>query len=116
VSSIFDRQFTQSGFPQLEHNFGEPVTYHFRGGGERELKAIIDRDPPAIYDAGGNVVMPEFTIRFSQQCGGGIKANEIDTGGDEVSLIAKIGEMIPVRKTVLQMQSQDSGVIVLALK
>lgn len=114
MPSVFDRQFKINGFPNLLQHFGEPITYVTRSGVRYSLTAIIERSPPAVYDAGGNVVLYEFVIRFAGDCQ--LKAKDIDTGGDTVELIAKIGDVIPTTKTVMHMSSQDSGVIVLSLK
>ena len=96
--------------------FAEKITYHFRDGGSVSILAIIDRDPPAFYDAAGNVVLPEFTIEINNNCLLGARSNKIDTGGDEVSLLAEIGDMIPVRKTVIRKMQEDMGALTLALK
>lgn len=99
-----------------DDEFSETITYYFRAGGSRSIKAIIDRDPPAFYDAGGNVVLPEFTIEIDNNCTTGIKTTEIDSGGDEVELFAKEGDTVAVRKTILKIQRHDMGAITLALK
>ena len=116
MPSAYDRRFGRSAFPRHESYFGEPITYFLRDGGQRSFNAIINRDPPAFYDSVGNVVLPEFTIEFSRDCKDGILASEVDTGGDEVELLAEVDATIPVRKTVLKIISQDSSVLVLALK
>jgi len=115
MPSVFDRQFAAIGFPGLLTQFGEPVVYLLAGGGTRSFDAIIERSPPAIYDAAGNVVMPKYTIRFSGSCKGGVQAKEVNTGGDRVSFIAEVGDAVPTKCTVMQIMSQDSGVIQLAL-
>lgn len=81
-------------------------------GGTLSFLAIVNRDPPAFYDEGGNVVMPAYTIRFNA-CEH--KASQVDTGGDEVDLKKDLGDALFTRVTVMTKMSQDSSVIVLAL-
>jgi hypothetical protein len=111
----FDRQFSVSGFPQMLTTFGEPLIYLPAGGGRRCINGIVERNPPASYDTAGNVVIPELIIRVANSCTLGIQSTEVDTGGDRVEVIKKIGEVVPSRFQVRQMQSQDSGVTVLAV-
>lgn len=116
MPSVFNSRFKRSGSPRLLRHFGEPIVYFLRDGGSRSITAIIERSPLAFYDAAGNVVLPAFVLRIKDDCTEGVKASEVDTGGDEVELIAELGDVTPTRKTVLKLMSQDSGVIVLALK
>lgn len=116
MPSSFDQQFSEQAFPTLVENYGEPVTYYRRSGGRRAFDAIITRDPPAIYDAFGNVVSASYRVRFHGACKGGIKASEIDTGGDEISFIAEPGDVTPTRFTVLVKKSNDSGVVAIWVK
>lgn len=116
MPSIFDRQFAASGFPSLVSNFGEPVIYHFASGGHRSVNAIIERSPPAQYDAAGNVITPSFVIRLANSATTGVLSTEVNTGGDQVSLLLKVDDTVPTKRSVLVLQSQDSSVIVLALR
>jgi hypothetical protein len=116
MPSQFDRQFTVSGFPALLAQFGESVTYHFASGGSRVVDAIIERTPPAIYDTAGNVVQPSFTVRINSNATTGVKLSEVNTGGDQISLLANINDTVATKKSVLMPMSQDSLVTHLALK
>ena len=70
-----------------EDEFAEPIVYHFRRGGSRAISAVIDRDPPEVYPPGGeSTIMPKYTITIAQDCSDGVKASEVDTGGDQVTL------------------------------
>jgi hypothetical protein len=97
-------------------NFGESITYFPQGGGSRPIQAIIDRDPPAIFDAAGNAVLPVAMVRVYNSCRSGISSHELDTGTDEIEFPLRIGDTLPKRFSVMQMQTQDSGVVSLALK
>ena len=116
MASRFDRQFQDSGFPQLLEAFGEPVIYRLRSGEEREFNAIITRSPNAFYDVAGNVVLPEFTIRFPSSETNGVLSSEVDTGGDTVELIPEIGGEVYVTKTVIKRLSQSGKVVSVALQ
>jgi hypothetical protein len=86
-----------------------------RGGGRRSIGAIVERNPPAVFDASGNAVMPTATIRVYNSCRSGIASSEVDTGKDEIEMVLKIGETIPKRFSLMTLLSQDSGVTHLAI-
>jgi len=116
MASAFQQYFKQVGFPLLLDQFGEPTVYHFAGGGSRSITGIINRDPPAIYDAAGNVTMPELAIRYTSDCTIGVLPSEVNTGGDYVILIDEIGKSAPVRKAVMVKIREGQGVVELALR
>jgi len=111
MATVFDSHFAASAFPGLLQQFGEAIVYRARLGGSREILAIIEREPPAIFDAAGNTVIPKFVVRVNNSCRSGISSNEIDTGGDHVSFVRKIGEVIPKTYSVGQVLSQSGGVL-----
>lgn len=110
MATTFDSHFARAAFPQLLNQFGESITYLPRAGGTRSITAIIEREPPAIFDAAGNTVLPQFIVRVYNSCRSGISSKEIDTGGDEVEFLRKIGDVIPSTFSVGQLLSQDAGV------
>ena len=116
MPSIFDQQFAASGFPQLKQLCGETVVYYLQTGGSRTISAIIERNPPAFYGAGGEVVQATFILRVDNNCDTGILASEVDTGGDMVELLYEIGDTVPQRRVVERLISQDSGVVVLGVR
>lgn len=115
MPTVFDSHFASAGFPLLLAQFGESITYWPRGGGSRSITAIVDREPPAIYDASGNAVMPKAVIRVANSCRSGIASREANNGGDEVEFVLNIGDQLPKRMSIMVMQSQDSGVTSLAV-
>ena len=115
MPSVFDQHFANAGFPMLLEQFGEPIKYVPSGGGKRSIAAIIERNPPAIFDASGNAVMPTATIRVYNSCRSGIASQELDTGKDEIEMLGKIGEQVPKRFSVMTLLAQDSGVTHLAV-
>jgi hypothetical protein len=115
MPTVFDSHFAAAGFPMLLSNFGESITYLPNGGGERPIQAIVDRDPPAILDAAGNAVVPQFIVRVSNSCRSGISSRELDTGKDQLRFTKRIGEAIPVSLSIGMILSQDAGVVQLAV-
>lgn len=91
--------------------FAESVVYKPRNGGARTIYAIVDRDPPAVYDAAGNVVLPAFRLSVRNSCTLGISSKELDTGGDSVELVRKLGDAVPVTVSIMRMAYQDEGVV-----
>ena len=96
--------------------FAECVVYKFRNGGSRSIKAIIDREPPAIYDAAGNAVLPAFMVTIHNNATTGVCESEIDTGGDQVELKKEFGDTIPEDVSVMVVSEKDMGMLTLALK
>jgi len=115
VASRFDQVFQATAFPQLLAEFGEPVTYYFAGGGSRSIDAIIERNPPAIFDQAGNPMQIELVIRVRRHATSGILSNEVNRGIDTVELLKRVDDAAVSRFTVVRKLSDDSGVVVLAL-
>jgi len=94
--------------------YAETITYYLAGGGSRSILAIVDRNPPAIYDAAGSVVLPKFTVLIRNDCKLGLLSSEINTGGDEIALLSEFGDSQPERKTVMVKMNEDMGAVELA--
>lgn len=95
--------------------FAELISYFPRAGGEKSIRAIVDREPVAIYEADGSVLVPKFTIEICNCCTSGMAAKSIDTGGDYVEMIAREGGDVRTRYTVMRIVSHDMGTVILAL-
>lgn len=115
MATTFDSHFASAGFPMLLEQFGESIVYLPTGGGRRSITAIVERNPPAIFDASGNAVLPTANIRVYNSCRTGIASSEINIGSDQVELVLKIGSTIPRTFSFMTMTSQDAGVTALAL-
>ena len=115
MATTFDSHCASAGFPMLLSQFGESITYYPNGGGRREIFAIVERNPPAVFDASGNAVLPTATIRVHNSCRSGISSREVDIGKDEIEFVLKIGETIPKRFSFMTLMSQDAGVCQLAV-
>ena len=110
MPTVFDSHFAAAGFPMLLDNFGESITYLPASGAARSITAIVERDPPAIFDAAGNAVLPKATIRVYNSATSGISSNEVDIGSDEIEMLLKVGDALARRFSFMTMLSQDSGV------
>jgi len=115
MATTFDSYFASAGFPMLLEQFGESIVYLPRAGGRRTITAIVERSPPAIFDASGNAVLPTATIRMHNSCRSGIASREVDIGSDQIEMVLKNGETIPRTFSLMTLVSQDSGVTQLAL-
>ena len=116
MPSVFRTHFKTIGFPTLRDQFGESITYFLRSGGRRTFDAVVIRRPIEVYVPGGTAIA-KYTIRFEDTCDEtkGLTSTDIDTGGDEVELIADEGDASKTRVTVISKVSQSNGVIELAL-
>lgn len=115
MPTVFDSHFAAAGFPMLLDQFGESITYWPYGGGRRLIRAIVERNPPAIFNAAGDAVLPTITLRVLNSCRSGISSREVDIGKDQIDLLLKIGDSLPRRFSLMTLMSQDAGVTQLAL-
>ena len=95
--------------------FAEVVTYSFRAGGTRSVSALIDREPPAIYRNNGEVVSAKYLIKLHCNTSSGVLSSEVDTGGDQVTLLKEFGGVVTETVSVVVKLSEDMGMIELAL-
>lgn len=97
-------------------DFAESIEYFYRAGGSDVIAAIVDRNQLEFYEA-GETVLASFSIDIANSSTNGVLANVIDTGGDEVELLAEAGDSEVKRLTVLRVLESDyDGMIKLALK
>lgn len=115
MASRFDRQFKAFAFPGLLAEFGEAIVYHPAGGGSRSIAAIIERSPPALFDAAGNTVLASFLIRVKNDHDSGISSKELNSGGDMISFYARVDDVQMSKKSITRKMSDDSGVLVVAV-
>ncbi len=79
-------------------NFGEPVTYHPKGGSTRDIIAIVDRNPIASITGLPHGNTPKMLIIVKNDADGGISSSEVNAGGDKVALSVRIGETAQQRR------------------
>ena len=113
--TVFDSQFAASAFPSLLGNFGESIAYLPACGKRRVITAIVDRNPPAVFDASGNAVLPTCTIQVSNSRTTGISSREADIGSDQLEFVLKIGDTKPKTFSMMTMLAQSGGVTQWAL-
>lgn len=103
--------------------WGEEITYTPRGGDARTILAIIDRDVPRdVGGAGESVIRPAMTIEVLNRSTatadddfGGVGSDELDTGGDTVTVARRIGETARVMR-LAQMLEQDEAMLTLEVR
>ena len=115
MTTRFDSHFAAAGFPSLLDNFGESILYVPYGGALRYVTAIVEREPPSVFDASGNAVFPKASIRVYNSTRSGIASSEVDIGKDEIEMYLKVGDTSVQRFSMLTLMAQDSGVTHLAL-
>jgi len=115
MPTVFDSHFAAAGFPMLLDQFGESITYVPVAGASRSITAIVERDPPAIFDAAGNAVFPKATIRVYNSATTGIASSAVNIGSDEITMSLKVGDAVVRRFSLMTLLAQDSGVTHLAV-
>lgn len=115
MASRFDGYFQTAGFIQLLAEFGEPVVFYFGSGGSRSINAIIERNPPAIFDQAGNPMQIDIVIRVRRHATKGVLSREVNRGQDSVELLRRIDDAQAGRFTVVRKLAEDGGVVTLAL-
>lgn len=95
--------------------FGEDIKYLPNGGGEREIRAVVDRELPAEIPGAGQGQSSVIIIIVANSATTGISASEIDTGGDKVELAMRMGETVKQRR-ITKMIQQDAGMLTLEVR
>jgi hypothetical protein len=95
--------------------YGEPTTivYLPRGGGSREIEAIVDWEEEA--DVAGTALSPLIEILVKNNATDGISSNEIDRGGDKVRIPTRIGGSTQDR-AIKRILNQDCGMLELEVR
>ena len=94
---------------------GETVTYRPKVGGSYTRTAVVERNPPAMFDPVGNVVAPSAIVRFHNDATIGVDPVTLNTGGDKVDISLRNGAT-PTTRGVYQVISTDGGVTALAIR
>ena len=115
MATEFDSLFFDAFDDQLLM-FGESIVYRKQNGTERTITAIVDRDPPAIFNPAGEVALtPSVVIRVHNDATYGISNTELETGGDKVTLAVRTSETASQR-TIAKLLESDGGVVSLAIR
>lgn len=94
--------------------FAESVTYKPRGSvTTRPIRAVVEREQLAtVNEDGGETVAPMFIVHVANDSTLGISSDELDTGGDKISLPVRDG-MTASYRAITRLISQDNGMLVL---
>lgn len=114
TSNDFD-ELLEDTVSQFLDEFAEDIKYLPAGGGQREIRAIIDREPPTDLDGAPHGQAPRCTITVANNSTTGISSSEIDTGGDKVELAMRMGETVQQRR-ITKIASQDAGMMTLEVR
>lgn len=77
--------------------FAERVTYRPRGGGDREISALVKRDPPSVHPQTGVALAPRCVVAVACDETLGITAAELDVGADQLLLPRAVDGSIEAR-------------------
>ena len=115
--SRHDSRFAANAFPALLMQFGESLVYESGKPAARNITGIVDRDPPEVYDAGGNPIYGDYVVRVHNSATLGVLDTSIDRGNQTITLRGRQSEgAAMVTKTIISRESEDSGVLVLRLR
>lgn len=96
--------------------FAETIVYNPRGGGSRTILAIVDREPPSLFDELGNVLSVSFMVYVANDQALGITSTEIDVGGDKVRIAEAVNDLALKVCTILRVMDNDNGMLQLAVR
>jgi hypothetical protein len=115
--SRHDSRFAANAFPSLLMQFGEPLVFEPGEPHARNIVGIVNREPPEVYDAGGNPIYGDYVISVHNSSTLGVLDTELDRGNQVISVRSRASALAPVvRKTIVSKESEDNGVMVLRLR
>ncbi len=88
--------------------FAETIVYKPKAGGTRSIQAIVSRDPPAAMGDAPHGKSPTLMLDVENDSTTGISSDEVDTGGDLVTVAVRIGDSAQDRR-ITGIISQDAG-------
>lgn len=103
--------------------WGEQGTYHPTGGTPRSIMLIVNRDvPDSIPESPAGGMGQVITVNalnrktaIADDDYGGIGSDEVDTGGDKVTLPLRI-DQTPKQRPIVAVLEQDGGMMKLQVK
>lgn len=116
MPSRFWQRSQRSVIPTLLHHFGEQVSV-IVAGVERSIAAMVERNPPVIYEEGGGVYLDDYVIRVKDNPSLGLTPQEITRGQTLVTMQDRAnGEAGIVTKTIVAIELQANGILQLRLR
>lgn len=111
TDTAFARLYKRTGGPNLIRQFGETVTYYDRNGSAgREISAMVERGTLEVISETGDVTSQAIIVRVENDSVRGIASDEIDTGGDELSVPTRIGETSQ-RRAIVRVLNDNAGLV-----
>lgn len=116
--SLAERIVTDAGtvFLNSDH-FAETVTYYPHrfhtdtARAARSIKAVVIRNQVSVFNP-DEQILTEYEVRVANDSDTGISSDELDTGGDQISLSPRVGEAAK-KVSVQYLTEHDSGMLVL---
>lgn len=96
--------------------FAETIIYNPRGGGSRSILAIVNREPPSLFDELGNVVSVSFMVYVANDPATGISSTEVDAGGDKIRIAEAVNDLALKSCSILRVMDNDHGMLQLAIR
>lgn len=95
-------------------DFAEPVVYWKRGAAAgRNINAVVIRQQLAtVAEDGSETLLPSWEVHVANDSTDGISTTELGLGGDQIQLPPRDGQSA-VKKTILELLTQDTGMVVL---
>ncbi len=94
--------------------FGEAVTYYPKGGGSRDIIAVVDRNPVAGIDGVPHGNTSKLVVKVKNDSDDGISSSEVETGGDKIKLSVRIGKTAS-QKRINSIHWHDYGMMYLGV-
>jgi hypothetical protein len=93
--------------------FAEPVVYWKRGAAAgRNINAVVIRQQlSTVGEDGGETILPSSEVHVANHSTTGIASTELNLGGDQIAIPPRDGQPA-MRKTILQLITQDRGMLV----
>jgi hypothetical protein len=115
MPSVFERRFQRLGFPHLLREFGEDAIVN-PSTEARAVRVLIERNPPIVYDEGGNAYLDDIGVRLYNDDTTGISATSVQRGITQLQVVGKGGGSAMVTKTVIEVETQANGVLGVRLR
>ena len=97
-------------------DFGESVVYRPRAGGTRTITAIVSRNQPGVMaETPNGSLMPENVVAVLNDSTRGIASTEIDTGGDQIDIVPRVGQSA-VTKSIVRICDHDAAMLWLEVR
>ncbi len=94
------------------NDFAELVTYYAWDGSSRDIYAVVERDPLAVFGPDGDTILPSFVVKVTNSATLGISSEELNLGGDSIEFAVRVGQETSIR-TITRLLEHDEGMVIL---